>query len=452
MTLHVFCVMPFALAAGAPGDVPHLVVDEDIRQMVKDIDAGRIESDIRRLVEFGTRNTMSETESRTRGIGAARRWIHDRFADISGRTGGRLHVRMDGYLQEPDGNRIVKLVEIVNVVATLPGVGPGSGKRRYVVSAHYDSIASDPRDFTVDAPGANDDASGVAAVLEMARVMAGHEFEATLVFMAVAGEEQGLLGSKHAAARMRAAGMDVAGMFTNDIIGGDVTMSNPSGRRRVRVFSEGVPLAETTEEAEIRRRAGGENDSPARQLARYVARAGEAYVPGIEVKLVFRPDRLMRGGDHRPFSQAGYPAIRFTEMDENYDHQHQNVRLEDGQRYGDLPEFVDFEYTAEVARLNTAALASLARAPARPVDVRIITARLSNDTGLRWKANREPDLAGYEILWRETAAAQWEGSVRVGTVTEHVVPLSKDNYFFGVCAVDQTGHRSEAVFPTPSKN
>ncbi len=440
-----------ASTLGAAGDSPQLVIDPQIERMVRDVDAGRIASHIHKLVSFGTRNTMSETESDTRGIGAARRWIRDEFERISHESGGRLKVEFDAYRQEPDGTRIVKPTDIVNVVATLPGRQPASADRLYIVSGHYDSIASDPKDFTSDAPGANDDASGVAAVLEMARVMAGYKFDATVVFMAVAGEEQGLLGSTHAARRLRAKKANVAAMLTNDIIGGAALNDGTNDRARVRVFSEGVPMNETEVEANMRLRAGGENDSPARQLARYAASACDAYVRDFDVMLIFRMDRLMRGGDHKAFCSAGYSGIRFTEVFENYDHQHQNVRVEDAVHYGDLAEYVDFDYVANVARVNLSTLAALARAPAAPSGVRIVVAKLGQGTHVRWKANTEPDLMGYDILWRETTSPRWQWSKRVGKVTEHWLPLSKDNYFFGVAAVDKDGHRSEAVFPSPAK-
>lgn len=431
--------------------IPRLAVDPQIARMVRQVDAGRIRSHVYKLVGFGTRATLSETQSDTRGIGAARRWIRDEFVRIADQSGGRLRVEMDGYHQEPDGRRIIKPVEIINVVATLPGRQPESADRLYVVSGHYDSIPSDPKDYQSDAPGAGDDASGVAAVIEMARIMSHYEFDATIVFMAVAGEEQGLWGSKHAARKAKAEKVNVAGMFTNDIIGNSLSVHGVRDPSRVRVFSEGVPLAETPQQARVRRRTGSENDSAARQLARYVDRACDAYVRGFDVVLIARHDRYLRGGDHKSYSLAGYPAIRFTEMHEDYRHQHQNVRIEDGVQYGDLPEFVDFDYVADVTRVNIAALASLARAPGRPKNVRIITAKLTNDTKLRWDPNLEADLMGYEILWRETTAPQWQHSVRVGKVSEYTLPLSKDNYIFGVCAADRDGHRSEAVYPQPSR-
>lgn len=430
---------------------PHWPVDPEIRQMVREVNVARIEADVRRLVGFGTRNTMSETESDTRGIGAARRWIHSELQHIAHESCGRLVVKTDGYTQEPDGNRIVKPTEIVNVVATLPGRQPESVDRVYIVSAHYDSMASDPTDFTSDAPGADDDASGVACVMELARVMSRYEFDATLVFMAVAGEEQGLLGSKHAATKAKEAGVHVAAMMTNDIIGSSLSADGVRDRRRVRVFSEGVPMSETPDEWELRQKIGGENDSPARQIARYIDTACATYVPGFDVVMIARGDRFLRGGDHKPYSLMGYPGVRFTEMNEDYRHQHQNVRTEGGVFYGDVPDRLDYPYIGNIARVNLAALASLARAPARPRNALVMTDRLDHRTTLQWDANTEPDVAGYEIVWRETTAAQWQRAVPVGRVTRHTVPLSKDNFIFGVRAVDEQGHCSEAAYPWPSK-
>ncbi len=438
------------LAADPEGTLK-MPVDAEIAAMVRAVDVDRIKSDVHSLVGFGTRHTVSETESDTRGIGAARRWISDQFREISRATGDRLTVEFDGYHQPPDGRRIVKPVEIINVVATLPGSTPVSADRVYIVSGHYDSIPSNAADYESEAPGADDDATGVAAVLEAARVMAGYKFDATIIFMAVAGEEQGLYGSKHAARQARANGIPIAGMFTNDIIGNTLSVRGQREARRVRVFSEGMPLNEPEDVAFMRQRIGGENDSPARQLARHISQACDAYVDGFEVALVARLDRYLRGGDHKSFSLEGYPAVRFTEYHEDYRHQHQDVRQENGVQYGDLPEFVDFDYVGNVTRVNVAALASLARAPATPKEVTMVTEQLTTDTTLRWSPNTEPDLDGYLVVWRETTAPQWQFAKRVGKVTEATIPLSKDNYIFGVCAVDDQGHRSEAVFPWPTK-
>jgi Zn-dependent M28 family amino/carboxypeptidase len=311
-------------------------------------------------------------------------------------------------------------------------------------------MCSSPTDAQCDAPGANDDASGTAAVLEMARVMARYKFDATIIFMAVAGEEQSLLGSTYFAEQAKKREMDIEGMFTNDIIGSSTGSNGQRDPRTVRVFSEGVPSNETQQEAVTRRSVGGENDSPSRQLARFIKEAGERYVRGMRVWLIYRRDRYLRGGDHMPFVERGYAAVRFTEPNENYDHQHQNVRVENGVQYGDLPQFDDFNYIADVARVNAASLASLALAPAAPKGVGILTRRLTNDTDLQWSANTEPDLAGYEVIWRDTTSPVWTSSKWVGNVTTYTVKaMSKDNYFFGVRAVDREGNRSPVSYPRP---
>ena len=311
-------------------------------------------------------------------------------------------------------------------------------------------MCGSPTDAECDAPGANDDASGVAAVIEMARVMSKREFDATIIFMAVAGEEQGLLGAAHFAEQAKQKGMNIEAMFTNDIVGNTTGGNGVRDRRRLRVFSEGVPSDETPEQARVRQNVGGEHDSPARQLARFIKETSESYLPDLRVQLIYRRDRYGRGGDHIPFLERGFAAVRFCEPNEDYNHQHQNVRTEKGVVYGDLPEFVDFGYVAQVARSNAAALAVLALAPAAPKDVRIVTRRLTNDTELQWAENTEPDLAGYEIVWRETADSLWTNSRMVGGVTTYIMRgMSKDNYFFGVRAVDRQGHRSRVVFPRP---
>jgi len=336
------------------------------------------------------------------------------------------------------------------VVATLRGTQPESAARTYIVSGHYDSMCTSPTDAVCDAPGANDDASGTAAVLEMARVMAKYEFDATIIFMTVAGEEQGLLGSTYAAEQAKTKGIDVEAMFTNDIIGSSLGGNGVRDTRTVRVFSEGVPSSEKPEEATVRRGVGGENDSSSRQLARFIKETGERYAPAMRVMMVYRRDRYLRGGDHIPFVERGFAAVRFTEPNEDYRHQHQNVRIENGVQYGDLPQYDDFNYIANVARVNAASLAALALAPARPKNVGVITARLTNDTDLKWDANKEPDLAGYEIVWRDTTSPVWTGARSVGNVTSFTMKgMSKDNYFFGVRAVDKKGNKSPVSFPHP---
>jgi hypothetical protein len=426
--------------------------DADIRQMISEVDARQIERTIRKLVSFGTRNTMSEQNNPARGIGAARDWLYQEFQSMTAQAGGRLTVELQSYMQELDPKvpRITRPTRITNVVATLRGTEPASADRLYVVSGHYDSMCSDSRDYECDAPGANDDASGVAAVVELARVMSKRRFDATIIFMAVAGEEQSLLGAAYFAEQARQKNWNVEAMFTNDIVGNSLGGNGVRDRRTVRVFSEGVPTNETDEEKATRQRVGGENDSPARQLGRFIKETGERHVPGMRVWHIYRRDRYLRGGDHIPFLERGYAAVRFSEPNENYDHQHQNVRIENGKQYGDLPQYVDFGYVAQVARVNLAALASLALAPARPKDVRILTQRLTNDTDLQWAANTEPDLAGYEVVWRETSEDKWTNSRPVGNVTKFTMTgMSKDNYFFGVRAVDREGNRSPVSYPRP---
>jgi hypothetical protein len=421
--------------------------------MMREIDARNIERTIRTLVSFGTRNTLSAQDNPTRGIGAARDWLYAEFGKIAAGSGGRMTVEKQAYLQEaqpPPRGRVPQPTTITNVVATLRGTQAASESRLYVVSGHYDSMCTSPTDAVCDAPGANDDASGVAAVLEMARVMSKQRFDATVIFMAVAGEEQGLLGSTYFAEQARQKKLNIEGMFTNDIVGNSLGGNGVRDTTTLRVFSEGVPTNETEAEARVRRGVGGENDSSSRQLARFIKEAAGAYVPNMTVMMVYRRDRYLRGGDHIPFLERGFAAVRFTEPNEDYRHQHQNVRIEGSTQYGDLPQFVDFNYIAQVARVNAAALASLALAPATPKSVGIVTARLTNDTDLRWAANTEPDLAGYEIVWRDTTSPVWTHSRMVGTTTSYTMKgMSKDNYFFGVRAVDRDGHRSPVGFPRP---
>ncbi|MGI9106556.1 MAG: M20/M25/M40 family metallo-hydrolase [Pyrinomonadaceae bacterium] len=439
-----------AAASRARLDAPRR--DAAIARILQEIDARNIERTVRKLVSFGTRNTLSAQDNPTRGIGAARDWLKSEFQKIAQNSGGRLTVELQSF-EQPKAARIPEPTKITNVVATLRGTQAlSSSGRTYVVSGHYDSMCTSPTDAVCDAPGANDDASGVAAVVEMARVMSEREFEATIIFMAVAGEEQGLLGATYYAEQAKQKGMAIEAMFTNDIVGNTLGGNGVRDRHSVRVFSEGVPSNETTEEGATRRGTGGENDSNSRQLARFIKEVGATYLPAFNVQMVYRRDRYLRGGDHIPFLERGFPAVRFCETNENYNHQHQNVRTENGLIYGDLPEFVDYPYIAQVARLNAASLASLALAPARPKDVALLTRRLTNDTDLQWTANTESDLAGYEIVWRETVSPVWTEARMVGNVTTYTVKgMSKDNYFFGVRAVDRQGNRSPVSFPRPMR-
>ena len=421
----------------------------EIANIVREIDARNIERTIRKLVSFGTRNTLSEQNDPRRGIGAARDWLYAEFQKAAAESGGRMTVQKQIF-EQPKAPRVPQPTTLTNIVATLKGTQPESEQRMYVVSGHYDSMCTSPTDALCDAPGANDDASGTAAVLEMARVMAKYKFDATIVFMTVPGEEQGLLGSTYFAEQAKKSGLDIEAMFTNDIIGSSLGGNGVHDPGKVRVFSEGVPSNETEREATTRRSVGGENDSASRQLARFIKETAQSYVPAMKVTLIYRRDRYGRGGDHIPFLESGYAAVRFTEPNENYQHQHQNVRVADGTQYGDLPEFDDFNYIANVARVNTASLAMLALAPARPKNTEL-AGGLADDSTLTWDANKEADIAGYEIVWRDTTSPLWTNSRFVGNVrTCTLKGMSKDNYFFGVRAVDKEGNRSPASYPRPA--
>jgi hypothetical protein len=424
-------------------------LNPQIEKIVSEISAKNIEASIRKLVSFGTRHTMSSQDDPNRGIGAARRWIKAEMDRYSQESGGRLIVTEDEFMQPPSG-RITKETKLVNVVATLPGVQAESKDRIYVVSGHYDSCvcSQSMTDAESDAPGASDDASGTAAVMEMARVMSKYQFDATIVFMTVPGEEQGLLGAHHWAEEAKKKGLNIAAMFTNDIIGNTLGGNGVRDNRRVRVFSEGVPTTETEAETRARQSVGGENDGPSRQLARYIKEVGERYLNNFEVTLIFRRDRYGRGGDHNAFVQRGFPAVRFTEPNEDFSRQHQKVREENGVKYGDVLEMVDPDYVAQVARINAIAMASMALAPAPPSGVRFKTGRQEYDTTVAWEPNKEPDIAGYRIVWRETYQPFWHRSIEVGNVAEFIMKnLSKDDYFFAVQAIDKDGNASVPSFP-----
>lgn len=446
-TLLALLLCLFVFSDSAVSQQPKAKPDPETAKMVKEVSAKNIEATIRKLVSFGTRSTLSDQNDPNRGIGAARDWIYGEFQKISADCGNCLTVEKQSFLQ-PKANRVPEPTTLTNVVATLKGTTDPD--RVYVVSGHYDTMCSSPTDGKCDAPGANDDGSGTATVIELARVMSKRKFDATIIFVTVAGEEQGLLGSTHFAQEASEKKMNIEGMFTNDIVGGVTSQKNSPNRNKVRVFSEGVPSDENEQQARTRRSVGGENDSPSRELARFIKEQSDRYLKNFKVWMIYRRDRYLRGGDHIPFLERGYTAVRITEADEDYTHQHQNVRTENGVFYGDTPEYVDFEYTANVARVNLIALASLASAPAKPKNVGIVTARLTNDTELKWDANTDADLAGYEIVWRDTTAPEWTDSAFVGNVTNFLVKgRSKDNYFFGVRAVDKDGNKSPVVYPRP---
>jgi hypothetical protein len=365
---------------------------------------------------------------------------------IAATSGGRMTAELQSFIQPP-ASRIPVPTQITNVITTLHG--SSSPDRIYLVSGHIDSRVTDVMNFTADAPGADDDASGVAAVMELARVMAGRAPEATIVFAMVAGEEQGLYGSAYMAKQFKAAGADIQGMFSNDIIGASKADDGTSDRRHVRLFAEGVPTTETPQQAAIRQSVGGEGDGPSRQLARFVAEVASNELTGMIVEIIYRRDRYLRGSDHLSFLQQGYPANRLTEPNENFAHEHQDVRVENGVQFGDLIEFVDFDFLGRVTKVNAAALWSLANAPGTPKNVLIDVTQLTNDSTLRWDRGTEPDLAGYEIVWRPCTEPDWMRVIAVGDVTTATIDLSKDNVFIGLRAVDRDGHRSPVAFPVP---
>jgi len=429
-----------------------MAADGRISAALKQISAERIRANIEKLVSFGTRSTISAQDPASitagRGIGAAREWIKSEFERYSKDCGGCLEVKTDSFT-EPAADRIPQPTVITNVYAVLKGTDAENAKRIVLVTGHYDSRNSDILDTKSDAPGANDDGSGAAVSLECARILSKLKFPATIIFLTVAGEEQGLNGSHHFAKMAKEQAWNIEAVLNNDIVGGD--KSAEQDRSLVRVFSEGLPAAATEQEIRRIRGLGGENDSASRQLARYIADVGRAYDAGVKPMLVFRLDRYLRGGDHASFNQQGFTAVRFTEFREDFHHQHQNVRTENGIEYGDLPRFVDFDYVAHVARLNAATLASLASAPAPPANVHLLTKDLENDSTLTWETSPGGRASGYEILWRATTSPEWEHVQKVGSVLRTTLKLSKDNVIFAVRAVDSDGHRSLPVVPLPER-
>ena len=424
--------------------------DPRVATLLMQISPSRMQTTIEKLVSFQTRSTLSAQDSSSiaagKGIGAAREWIKSEFENYSRDCGGCLEVRTDTFTDGP-ADRIPQPTEISNVYAVLKGTDPENSKRILLVTGHYDSRNSDTLDTGGAAPGANDDASGTAVSLECARVLSQLKFPATVIFLTVAGEEQGLNGSRHFAQMAKAAGWDIEAVLNNDIVGGDRSAQQDTGV--LRVFSEGVPVAATDADLRLIRNLGGESDSPSRELARYIAQVGRTYNAGVKPLLVFRQDRYRRGGDHLSFNQQGYAAIRFTEFLEDYHHQHQNVRTENGIEYGDLPKFVNFDYLTNVARLNAATLASLASAPAPPGKVRLLIKELENTSTLAWEPS--PGAATYEVLWRATTSPEWEHVQAAGNATQITISKSKDNVIFAVQAVDKEGHRSLAAVPVPER-
>ncbi|MBW6500593.1 MAG: M20/M25/M40 family metallo-hydrolase [Bacteroidales bacterium] len=421
--------------------------DPEISRMIDEISSERIEQHVRQLVSFHTRHNLSSRTDPSRGIGAAWNWIKAEMEKSIPASEGRLEVKFEEYTVGGQGQRIARPVTLKNVIATLRGTD-SNDDRIIIISAHLDSRAQLDSDSTSYAPGANDDGSGIAAILEMVRIMSGRKFPATIVFMALSGEEHGLYGARHMASKAKNENWNIIAMLNNDMIGNSgssETLLNDN--MRVRVFSEGVPAFETEQMAALRRYTSGENDGKARQLARYIKEVGERYVDQLNVTLVFRNDRFGRGGDHSPFCAEGFTAVRICEFNENYDRTHKIPAFVNGIQEGDLPEYVDYEYVRKNTGINLATVANLALAPCEPENCGIVTGGLTNKTTLRWEApSKGQKPAGYYILVRETYQPLWEKKIFV-TGTEVTLPWSKDNYFFGIQSVDDSGHESLAVFP-----
>lgn len=425
-------------------------VDPEIKKMIAEVKPENLETIVRKLVSFGTRHTLSETQSETRGIGAAQRWVKSEFDKYAANSNGRLSSKIDYFTLKADNKRITKDVQVANVMATLGGYDPNDD-RVLIISGHLDSRATDVMNANIDAPGANDDGSGVAAMMEMCRIMSARKFPFTLIFVAFTGEEQGLYGAKYLAEFAKNNKWNIVAMLNNDMIGNST--SNETGIKdntQVRIFSESIPFLETEDESKIRKLTGRDNDSPSRQLARYIKNSTNKYVENLEVKLVYRNDRFLRGGDHTPFMQNGFTAIRFCEMNENYNHQHQDVRNEKSIQFGDLPEYMDFEYLRKVTCANLAAFSSLGLAPKSPINVGIEIKELTNFTTLTWKSAEIKKVFGYNILIRETSATHWEKNIFTKE-TSITIPYSKDNFLFAVQAVDEFGHCSLPIFPIPNR-
>lgn len=460
MTVNAKMLARWALAAmfagcgpmaqlGAAQPAPKMAVDPQIAAALQQVSAQRIQANIGKLVSFGTRLTLSAQDAASiakgHGIGAARDWIKSEFEAYSKDCGGCLEVKTDSFQEA--GDRIPKPTQITNVYAVLKGTDAANAKRIVLVTGHYDSRNSDTLDVNGDAPGANDDASGTAVSMECARVLSKLKFPGTIIFLTVAGEEQGLNGSRHFAKMAKDQGWDLEAVLNNDIVGGDKSAEQDFSV--VRVFSEGVPAAATEQDMRRIRGLGGESDSGSRQLARYMAEVDRTYQTGMIPAMVFRQDRYLRGGDHYSFNQQGFSAVRLTEFREDFHHQHQNVRTENGIEYGDLVKFVDFDYVARVARLNAATLASMAAAPGPPATVHLLTKDLENDSTLTWEASPGGLATEYEVLWRATTSSEWQHAQNMGNVTRATLKISKDNVIFAVRAVDRVGHRSLAVVPVP---
>ena len=438
--------------------------ERELRQIVRDIDKSRIEATIRKLVSFGTRHTESSQTDPNRGIGAATNYIFQTMQGFAAASGGRMTVELQTYHQPFVAGTILTPggVDITNVVATLKG--SLTPDRIYVVSGHIDSRVTIVTNADAEEPGADDDASGVAVAMELARVMSKHAPESTIVFTAVAGEEQGLFGSTNQATLYKAAKADIQGMFSDDIVGSSTAENGVRDPNRLRLFTEGVPTTLTPTgglltpdqslQLQLLQLVAGENDSQSRQLGRFVKSVAENDETDMTVWLINRRDRYLRASDHVSYQRQGYAAARFTEPNENFAHEHQDVRVDaNGVQFGDLAEFDDFSFIQRVAKVNACALWSLSQGPGTPKNAKIVAIVLTNSTTLTWDQGTDPDLAGYEVVWRETTAADWTHAIPVGNVTTVTLPVSpKDNFQFGIRAVDNAGHHSPVAFPVTKFN
>lgn len=442
-----FIFISFLLVYASSYTQTTIVRDPFIEQMVKEVSPDSLESYISSMVSFGTRNTQSTQTNPSRGIGAARNWVLQKFNQFAVSSSGRLTAFIDTTTLQPDKKRIDTPTLLGNVIATLKGSDP-KDQRIFIISGHLDNMRSSVMDRIGDAPGANDDASGVAAVLECARIMSKRKFSATVIFVAVSGEEQGLLGAYFMANKARSQNLIIEAVLNNDIMGSNNSNeTNIIENTKIRVFSEGLPAFETEKNAKTIRQLGLENDGKSRQLARYVKETGERYVDNLEVVMIYRNDRFLRGGDHTAYVENGFAAVRFTEMNENYYRQHQDVRIENGIQYGDLLEFIDFEYLRKNTALNLSSLANLANAPAMPQEVKIDVKKLGNTSLLNWKAPLTGNTKGYYVMMRETTSAFWQKKFFT-TSLQMILPYSKDNYFFAVQSVNAAGNESLPVVPS----
>ncbi len=424
--------------------------DAEIEKMVKQISADSLQSYIKSMVAFGTRNTLSTQTNPRRGIGAARNWVLAKFNEFAKQSNGRLSAFIDTTTLQPDKRRIDTVTLLGNVVATLKGTDPNDN-RIFIISGHLDNMRSSPTERLGDAPGANDDASGCAAVIECARIMSKYNFPATIIFVTVSGEEQGLLGSAFMSEKAKKENWNIVAVLNNDIMGSNNSNeTNIINNTKVRVFSEGIPAYETEKVAANIRNLGLENDGKSRQLARYVKEIAERYVDNIDVVLIYRNDRFLRGGDHTPYVQRGFAAVRITEMNENYTRQHQDVRIENGIQYGDLEAYIDYEYLRKNTGVNLANLANLSKAPAMPDSVKMEVKKLTNSTLLYWQTPKTGKVKGYYVLVRETTSAFWQRKIFTAE-NEIRLPYSKDNYFFAVQSVNETGNESLPVVPLPGR-